>query len=144
MTQKEIISAEDILKLLAQKHRKDIFVPQCKTGPTWYCNKGLLILDAWVMKKSWLNPLVIGYELKISRNDFLNDKKWRGYLSFCNEFYFVSLKNIIFPPELPEEAGLMYKAGSRLFTKKKSIYRNIEIPTTIFEYILMNRIKVIR
>ena len=60
-----------ILDLLRKKHEEDTFVNDCKTG-----DLGHPILDAWVMKKSWSHPLYLGYEIKISKQDFRNDGKW--------------------------------------------------------------------
>ncbi len=48
-----------------------------------------------------------GYEIKISRADFLSDKKWESYLKYCTWFYFVAPEGIIKKEELPEKVGLM-------------------------------------
>lgn len=135
------MKAEDIISLLGIKHKKDVFVSECKDGPS--CS-GYLKLDAWAMKKSWAHPLVIGYEIKVSRNDFLGDEKWRGYLDYCNEFYFVCPADVIKPEELPDDTGLLYVAstGTRLYTKKKAKYRDVQIPDCIYRYILMARARI--
>lgn len=144
------ITAKDILTLLENKHSADVFVPECKTGATQgYALSPEAImrkLDAWVMKKSWANPLVIGYEIKTHRGDFLSDKKWQNYLDYCNEFYFVCPTNLIQRDELPAEAGLLWvsKTGTMLYTKKKAPNRiNVEIPDQIYRYILMSRVRII-
>ncbi len=120
------ITAKDIEKLLAVRHSKDLCVPQCKTGPSWG-NTALFIMDFWAMNSSWNNLCFTGYEIKVDRGDFLNDKKWRSYLNYCNEFYFVCPTGLILPTELPDEAGLLYvsKTGTRLFKKKQSQTRDI-------------------
>lgn len=130
----------DIIKLLEKKHKNDVFVSHCKNGSTWG-TRGLLILDAWVMKRSWVNPLVIGYEIKTSRNDFINDTKWKKYLDYCNAFYFVCPPQIIKKEELPIEAGLYYtsKNVKMLYIQKPSLYRAIPIPEEIYRYILICR-----
>jgi len=48
-----------------------------------------------------------GYEIKVSREDFLQDKKWESYLKFCTWFYFVAPVGIIKPEELPDGIGLI-------------------------------------
>lgn len=133
------MKANIILDILRRKHSEDTFVPECKDGPTSY---GYLRMDAWVMKNSWANLRFIGYEIKVSRSDFLNDEKWRGYLNYCNQFYFVtSSKEIIDRDELPKEAGLIVasKNGRSSRTVKKSPFRDIEPPTRLLCYILMWR-----
>jgi hypothetical protein len=93
------------------------------------------------MKKSWSTPLVWGYEIKVSRSDFLNDQKWHAYLTFCNEFYFVCPQGLIQPNELPAEVGLLYvaKTGTCLFKKKAAARREVEIPEELWRYLLMAR-----
>lgn len=96
------------------------------------------------MGKSWSKPKVTVYEIKVSRNDFLQDDKWRGYLPFGNEFYFVSPSNVIDKAELPDEAGLMVtsKNGTRLYTKKKAPFRDVTIPESVWRYLLMWRTRI--
>lgn len=107
------VTEQQILDVLASKHTRDIFVPHCKIGQSY--GNGQLILDAWVMPFSWTKP-IIGYEVKVSRGDFRRDRKWAGYLQYCNLFYFVTPWGLIGKGEIPEEAGLIYltKTGSSL------------------------------
>jgi len=128
------MTARDIEKLLRQKHADDIFVAQCKTGPT---TTGVQLFDGWAMKPSWVHQLVTGYEIKVSRSDFLRDSKWRGYMPFCNEFYFVAPPGIIDKDEVPEGVGLMVVAGSRLLTKKKAAYHDTVSLELVLKYVLM-------
>ncbi len=134
------IFSGDIVKLLELKHHEDIFVAECKTGPTWG-NDTMGKMDAWVMPKSWSRFNTIGYEIKTTRSDFLKDDKWRSYLPYCHSFYFVCPPDLIKEEELSAEAGLMYvsSTATRLFTKKKAPFRDVEIPIQLFVYILMCR-----
>lgn len=138
------MTAKDIINLLANKHSRDLFVPECKNGSTWFTSNGLR-LDGWAMKRSWAHPLSIGYEVKTNRQDFINDNKWPGYLAYCNEFYFVCPPEIIQPNELGNDAGLYWtsKNGKTLYLKKKASYRDIEIHPDIYVYILMCRTKIV-
>jgi hypothetical protein len=133
------MKAQEIVALLADKHAEDVFVPECKGGPTWGGEH--LRLDAWAMRKSWSRPLVWGYEVKVSRADFTGDDKWHAYLPYCNEFYFVCPTGLIAPNEVPPEVGLLYvaKTGSRLFNKKQAQRRTQEIPEDLYRYLLMSR-----
>lgn len=82
-----IAYAKNILRLLEAKHSKDLLIPECKDGPTQSVSEHLR-MDAWVMNRSWAHPCYTAYEIKVTRSDFLNDRKWRGYLPYCNEFFF--------------------------------------------------------
>jgi len=133
-----------ILNALLTKHLKDLCVPECKTGSTW-TSRSFRQLDLWVMKKSWANPWTVGYEIKTNRSDFLNDNKWQEYLQYCSDFYFVAPSGIVNVEELPKEVGLLVtsQSGRQLYTKRKAVRRNIEIPSSIYRYILMWRVQVI-
>lgn len=136
------VTADVVVKLLAERHAEDVFVPECKDGPTQ--SGPHMRLDAWAMKKSWAHPAVFGYEVKVSRSDFLGDDKWRGYLRTCNSFYWVCPQGLISLSEVAEEAGLIYvtSSGGRLYMKKKAPYRDVVIPESIWRYILMCRARI--
>lgn len=135
------MNAGHIAQLLANKHSEDVFVEQCKDGPT---QSGLAQLDAWVMKKSWSHECMIGYEIKVSRQDFLHDNKWTKYLAMCNELVFICPWDVIHINEVPADCGLMWvsKSGTMVITKKKAPYRKIEEPIDLFKYLLMARTKI--
>ena len=133
------ITEQQIIDVLASKHTRDLFVPHCKTGQSG--GNGQLILDAWVMPFSWVKP-IIGYEVKLTRADFRRDRKWAGYLQYCNLFYFVVPWGLIEKREVPEEAGLIYltKTGAsfRYIVKAPNRWWHM-IPQGIFQYVLMWR-----
>jgi len=137
------VHAGRIGRLLAEKHSRDVFVAECKDGPS---HGGHRRMDAWVMAKSWSKPLVTVYEIKVSRSDFIKDEKWHNYLPLCNKFVFVCPHGLIAPEEIPQDCGLMWvsKTGNRLFTKRKAVYRDVVIPNSVFIYILMWRVQVCR
>lgn len=134
------ITARTISNLLREKHSQDVFVEECKDGPTQSRIEHFK-MDAWVMNKSWANPCVTAYEIKCSRNDFLRDTKWRAYLPLCNELYFICPRDLIAESEVSDGVGLMYVAstGNRIFAKRKAAYRDVTIPEEVFRYILMCR-----
>ena len=132
------MTATFIKKALEYRHSRDFFLCEVKTGPTW---EGLGKIDAWAMAKSWANPRVLAYEIKVNRSDFLSDNKWMKYLPFCNEFYFACPKDLIKEKEVPDKCGLVYISDKgRVRTVIKAKYHD-EIDKHIFLYILMNRIK---
>ena len=141
----ESVKAQDLVNLLLQKHREDVCVPECKTGPTHY-SSSMQKFDLWVMPVSWAKPWVSGYEVKASRSDFMQDDKWPGYLPYCNLFSFVCAWGLIDPGELPDDVGLFWASRNavRLFCKRKpSLRSDVQIPDEIFRYILMNRVTVV-
>jgi len=138
------ITALTILNLLKNKHSEDICVAECKNGPTW-TSSSVRKFDLWAMKRSYTKPMTWIYEIKVSRQDFLRDDKYQTYLPYCTDFYFVAPAGIIDVSEIPAEAGLLLssKNGTRLYRKKKAPHRNIEIPISLYRYILMSRSKII-
>jgi len=128
-------------ELLRAKHSEDVFVPRCKNGPTTTGGSRLRILDAWAMNRSWSRMTWYGYEIKVSRSDFLRDEKWTDYLALCNVLYFVAPPNVIDPRELPANVGLLVCStnAKRLYTKKKAVRREIDPPVDLFLYLLMCR-----
>lgn len=140
-----MVSAFDIYNLLELKYPIETFltVSECKIGSTWFksmCSR----FDMWIMSRSWQNPRFVGCEIKVSRQDFLNDNKWQNYLPYCTEFYFVAAHGIIDSGEVPEQAGLMEatKNCKRLVIRKKAPVRDIEIPQSLLIYILMCRTQI--
>ncbi len=135
------MTANDIQKLLKKKHAEDVYVPECNSGPVW---GGSLRLDGWAMKKSWASPLVTGYEIKVSRADFLNDEKYLDYRRYCDVLYLVAPPGIIEPGEVPEGVGFYQVAstGSRLFKKLKAVRRDEPLPEEFYRYILMSRARI--
>lgn len=103
-----------------------------------------LRFDVWAMKRAYASPAMYGYEVKVSRGDFLRDDKWRAYLPFCNQFSFACPWGLISVDELPPDVGLFYasKTGSRLFTKRKPVYRPAEPDVALLMYILMSRARI--
>jgi len=112
-------------------------------GSTW--DGGAPRLDAWAMRRSWTRWTTWGYEIKVSRGDFLKDEKWREYLSACHSFSFVCPSGLIQPSEIPEVAGLLWasKTGNRLYTKKKALDREIDSPVQVLVYLLMCRSRIV-
>jgi DNA repair protein MmcB-like len=139
-------AARQVLDLLVNRFDGEfVCIPECKTGSPNFGPRELRI-DLWCMAKSWAQPRTIGFEIKVSRSDFLNDHKWGKYLDYCSEFYFVCPWGLIDKAELPEEAGLIYctKNLTRTMIKKKAPARQVDIPESIFRYILMWRATIIK
>lgn len=128
---------------LSKRHLGDLFMTEVKNGPTHTAGKGeLLIMDAMAIKKSWAIPCIDGYEIKVDRQDFLRDEKWMGYKAYCNRLSFVCPRGLIEPEELPDDIGLIYYNPDKrtLYTKRKAIYREIEVSADMLYYIMMNKL----
>lgn len=135
------VRADRVKAALAAKHADDFFLTEVKNGPTQSVANHFK-LDALAFKKSWANPAIIGYEIKVDRSDFMRDNKWPAYLSLCNQFSFVCPVGLISPEELPSEVGLIYYNPEKdtLYTKRKALYRLIDEPVNMYKYIIMSRL----
>jgi hypothetical protein len=132
------ITAAQILQKLYLKHTQkadprqlpDAFYTEVKTGRS---RPGYLRFDAVAIKQSWARPCITGYEIKVSRSDFLRDKKWQNYQKYCHEFYFVSPPGIVKVEDLDAagcgDVGLIYYSAEHdtLFTKRRALYRKINL-----------------
>ena len=137
------VTSADIKLALAEKHYRDFFLTEVKSGPTQIAAVGSLkILDGLAIRKSWTNPCFTGYEVKISRSDFLRDAKFYTYEELCNCLYIVCPKGIIDRTEIPESVGLMYYDVDKktISTKKKAIFRKIEYSPEMLLYIIFSRL----
>ena len=140
------VTANQIVSLLARRHTKDVFLSECKTGYSWSRTAVCRRLDAWAMRKSWTKPYSYGYEIKVSRADWLRDRKWEEYLPFCTHFFIVTTPGVITDAkkEIPAEVGWLEtsKKGGRLFIKKNAKYRKLQVPEDLYRYILMWRSEI--
>jgi len=135
------MNSTDIQIALSKIHTQDFFLTECKNGPTW--DMHYLRMDAVAIKKSWIRPCVTIYEVKVSRNDFLRDSKWPGYLEYCNRFYFACPKGLINPADIEDpRVGLVWvNENGSVITKKQIPARATDIPEEFFKHILFSRIE---
>lgn len=139
----ERVTSTDIKRALADKHWKDFFLTEVKSGPTQLAVPGdLKILDGLAVRKSWTATCFTGYEVKISRGDFLRDAKFYTYEELCNCLYIVCPKGMIDRTEVPESVGLMYYDPGKktITTRKKAIFRKIEYSPEMLLYIIFSRL----
>lgn len=139
------VRSDMILRQLRKRHvgkagLDDVFLTEVKNGRSWD-GRNLLILDALAIRKSWVKPCFIGYEVKVDRGDFMRDHKWPGYMQYCHQFYFACPIGLIKPEELPNEVGLIYYNPEKdcISTKRKALHRPIEISTEMLMYIVMSK-----
>jgi len=134
-------SAREIKIALSLKHKRDYFMTEVKNGPTHFATN-LRIIDAVAISKSWANPCITGYEIKVSRPDFLNDEKWHEYLGLCHKFSFVAPKGLIDKKEIDKRCGLLtINEYGKLYTQKKPLFRKIELDIDFLWYIIITRLE---
>jgi hypothetical protein len=94
------ITADEIKDKMRQMAgaSSSIFVPEF----TW----GDLRIDALLLetRKRWIR----GFEIKVSRGDFLQDDKWQLYSQFCSSLSVGCPYGLIKPDEVPAPYGLAY------------------------------------
>lgn len=73
-------------------------------GSAW---GGCRRMDVVALEHTWKPPCVKVAEVKVSRRDFLQDRKWPEYLRFANEFYWACPTGLISRDEIDERAGLI-------------------------------------
>lgn len=142
MIKKRPVTAQDITIALSKKHSSDFFMTEVKNGPSGWSGSNVR-MDAVAIAKSWTKPCIYGYEIKVNRQDFMNDKKWPIYKEQTHSFSFVCPKGLISPDEVGEDVGLIYyneQSGS-LYTRKKAKYRECEMSAGMLMYIIMNRLE---
>jgi hypothetical protein len=141
---KQDLTADQVTNLLVgARHKEDFCVSECKVGQSWgknVCRR----FDLWVMRRSYTKPCYFGYEIKVSRADFMQDEKWQEYLPYCNQFSFVTPWGLVDPSEIPEEAGLIWVSKNlrKTYVKKKAPHRKIEDPVSLMKYVMMSRTRV--
>jgi hypothetical protein len=139
------ITSSQILAAICDRHAKDVVVAECKNGETWGA-RDLLKLDAWVLRRSYSPLTTIGYEIKVSRQDFENDQKWTGYIDLCHEFFFVCPAGLIRATDLPASIGIIWvSASGKLHIKKKAerTKPDIEKLNRLLIYVVMARSRIV-
>lgn len=136
------VTAPQVLRALRARHSGDIFVPECNLGSAI---RGCRRIDAFAMPKSWSPLRTIGYEIKVSRPDFLKDNKWHEYIGFVHELWFACPWGLIDKAEIPDGIGLLWlNKGGKMVRKRKAVRHIADSPKIIdtMAYILMSRAKI--
>lgn len=79
-------------------------------------------IDAAIIdtSKRWIR----GFEIKVSRSDYLRDEKWQEYAEFCSSLSIVCPEGLIAKDEVPDPFGLLHVLGSPGLT---SDLRNVSV-----------------
>lgn len=139
------VSASQVLEALSRRNQKELFFTGVKNGPTQVSGFGALkILDAVGIHPSWTMPQITGYEVKVSRSDWLRDQKWVDYLQYCHRFYLVAPSGVIQEVEIPDGVGYMIYApkSSGLKVQRKATFRDIGEPDWLMLwYIILSKLE---
>lgn len=135
------MNESEVIRLLVKYCReRDLrFFAHVKTG-SYYMNQQR-ILDGFAIAAQYAKTVTYGYEIKVSRSDFLRDKKWQEYLPVCSKFYFVCPEGIIKKADLPEGIGLLYATGQCIELVKGARKREVDESalTEILKYLVFYR-----
>lgn len=140
----QIMNASDITKSICKyRHKEEFTITNLKCGSTWFTTE-LAIMDLCAIKKSYSKPCITGYEVKVSRNDFLRDEKWPNYLQYCHRFSFACPKGIITKDDIRaignKSVGLVtINEHGMPYTAVKPVYRPIELDAEFMLAIIINR-----
>ena len=123
---------------IRRRHKNEIVFSQMKNGPT--IGGGVSIMDMWCLETTWKES-VTGYEIKMSRSDFVSDEKWGYYLGMCNKMIWACPWGMINPEEIDMRCGLLYvrEDGSAKLIKKP-MFRAVDIPKDIYRYMMFWRL----
>lgn len=135
------VSAFDIktaLEARARKSGKAGFWPEI-TVPA---PDGDLRLDGVELEWSYSNMWVHGFEIKVSRSDWLRDAKYERYRKYCDTLTVVCPKGLIGRDEIPGDIGLMWYDPDKnmLRYKRKPGYDTTDKDTSILKDRLLRSI----
>lgn len=137
------VTAKQVVTALAERHWKDVFIPECNTGSAYH---GCRRIDAWAMPKSWSPWRTVAYEVKVSRGDWLKDNKWNEYKRYCHELWIACPWKLVLPEEVPAGIGLLWlNAGGKLVAKRKAVRHDPDPDALIslMSYALMSRARIV-
>jgi hypothetical protein len=97
-------------------------------------------MDFVAIKQSWSKPCVSVFEVKVSRQDFLNDDKWPRYLDCSHKFYFACPSGLIKKDELAPGVGLVELGSKGLHWSKAAVYRPTDIPAKFWQHIVYSKV----
>lgn len=117
----------NIFQLLDRKYGGEewIFLQEVRNRPGFRSSNSLdgVAMGLWESR----GCEVIGFEVKISRGDWLrelkNPKKAEVGYSLVDRFYLACDKGVAFETEIPATWGWLEKQGNRLIEKKKAPYK---------------------
>ncbi len=113
-------------------HDARIILTNVAVGSRIWEGKGIPVPDVYAFNKSYSAPNFCCYEIKVSRSDFLKDKrtgKYKKYFKISDKVYFVTPKGLIKKDEVPNDCGFIE------YNEDKKNFRTVKvIPTPRRDY----------
>lgn len=134
------MTAQTLGRLIQARHSDGVCVQECKMGAA-----GSRMLDAWALLPTWSPMTAIGYEIKVTRSDWLSDQKFEAYRAACHLFFVIAPKGVVRYEELPPGVGLLEPIGTgsgmRLVRRVKAVRQEPDPTalTRLMAYVLMWR-----
>ena len=102
------MTSENVYSIIANHFSKfwgQVLIPEYTYGD--------LRIDAMLVdtEHRWIR----GFEIKVTREDFLQDKKWQEYSDFLSSLCIVCPENLIKKEEIPKPFGLIYVSNTNLY-----------------------------
>lgn len=126
---------EDFAGHLRKKRRPPVvFIEIALAGA--YGRQGRLDVVSFTSARKYKVISLKGYEVKASRSDLLGDLKagkWRKYLPYVTQFYFIIAEGIATPDEIPEECGVIVALdrGGFYFPRKAPMQDQSNVDTKV-------------
>lgn len=87
--------------------------------------------DVYAIFKSYVRPMPVAYECKVSVADFRADVtsgKWQSYMPFASGVYFACEAGLVRSADVPESCGLIVRAQGKWRAAKRPSLRAMTIP----------------
>jgi hypothetical protein len=121
------MNAQDVQNQLSKMERwANIYVPEYTYGD--------LRIDAIIIDTD--HKWIRGFEVKVSRSDFINDDKWENYSSFCSSLSIVCPWGLIKKEEINKPFGLLWvsRNGSHQWERRPKNFQKREALAWRFLY----------
>lgn len=128
MSQARIVTAQDMQIVLRQwGGYHGVYIPEFTYGDK---RIDAVIIDT---AKRWIR----GFEIKVSRSDFLRDEKWQSYTEFCSSLTLVCPDGLIARDEVQPPFGLLYVMpyGDVRWIRKPKRFQRRDSLAWLYQYV---------
>lgn len=101
--------------------------------------------DVYTIRKSYVRPLPIAYEVKVSRSDFFHDVtagKWQSYLKYASGVIFGAEFGLLERSDVPQHCGLILRAlDGRWRIAKRPVLNAVEVSESALIKLLIDGVE---